>query len=341
MSDFEFNIPRRMIISKSPQPIIGITMGDPCGIGPEVIAKSLKERSIQRLARFKIIGDYRLYSRYDPPLFKECSFIDLRNVDLGKRPPRKASRLSGQASLEFLNEAVDLIKKKEITCLVTAPVSKEAIRLSGRSFSGHTEYLADAFGISQVEMMFVSPTLKAVIATRHLPLNQVSKNISLKKVYDTLLLTHQALQYYFKVKRPCLAVCGLNPHAGEGGNLGKEEITTIIPAIQKARRRRIIVEGPFAADTLFYPGIARRFDAIIAMYHDQGLIPLKTLYFKTLVNLTLGLPFVRTSPAHGTAFDIAGQNKADPSSMSEAIKLAAGLSRAQGRKWTPDGNIRG
>jgi len=174
--------------------------------------------------------------------------------------------------------------------------------------------------------MFVADKLKTVLATRHIPLSRVSKKITPALLTEVIHLAAVALQNYFKIKNPAIAVCGLNPHAGENGEMGKEEIQTIIPALQKIKRNGIDVRGPFSADTLFYPPISQKYDAIISMYHDQGLIAIKSLYFKNLVNLTIGLPFVRTSPAHGTAFDIAGKNKADPSSMQAAIKLALQLS---------------
>jgi 4-hydroxythreonine-4-phosphate dehydrogenase len=193
-------------------------------------------------------------------------------------------------------------------------------------FPGHTEYLARAFDAKRVGMMFVSNRLKTIIVTRHIPLRRVHLNVTTKNVFDTICLAEKALKQHFRIRRPKLAVCGLNPHAGEKGEIGDEEITQIIPAIRKAKQKNIIVTGPLPADTLFAPERSNKYDAIIAMYHDQGLIPIKTLYFSELVNLTVGLPFIRTSPAHGTAFDIAGKNKADPSSMAAAIKLAAELS---------------
>jgi 4-hydroxythreonine-4-phosphate dehydrogenase len=302
---------------------IGITLGDPAGIGPEVTAMALANPSLRKLGDFILIGDQAAYRKYNPSNYRNFSFADLPTIT----PCRagKPNQASAQSSLNALNTAIKLLKEQKITRLVTAPVCKESIHRIEPSFHGHTEFLANAFGIKTVGMMFVAGRIRTIIVTRHIPLNSVSKAITATNIFETIALTDHALKKTFKIQKPVIAVCGLNPHAGEGGSIGKEEITKIIPAIQKARRLKIIVQGPFPADTLFSPEITRRFDAIIAMYHDQGLIPVKTLCFTKLVNLTIGLPFIRTSPAHGTAFDIAGKGKADPSSMCEAIKMAAEL----------------
>ena len=253
------------------------------------------------------------------------SFLDIENafpkIKIGT-PTQDSARLS----LLFLDKAIELLKHNDISALVTAPVCKEAINGLGVSFRGHTEYLAEAFHIKRYDMMFVTPKLKTIIVTRHIPIDQVSKALSIKKILDTIELTDQVLRKDFRIKSPRIGVCGLNPHAGEGGLMGKEEATKIIPAIKKARQKGINVTGPLSGDTAFYARKAEGFDTIIAMYHDQGLIPVKTLAFNQAVNLTIGLPFIRTSPAHGTAFDIAGKNKADASSMREAIQLASVLS---------------
>lgn len=304
---------------------IGITLGDPSGIGPEVVARALTKPSIRRLGPFVLIGELAIYRKYAPSLRKDCAFFDLKSMPLSGWKPGKISRASGRSALNALNKSVELLKRKQIAALVTAPVSKEAIGMTRPSFHGHTEFLADAFGAKIVGMMFVADRLRTIIVTRHLPISQVPRAINSKNILQTIELTDQALRKMFKLKNPTIGVCGLNPHAGEGGTIGREEIVKVIPAIRKARRHRINVLGPFAADTLFAPVTTRGFDAIVAMYHDQGLIPVKTLCLHHLVNLTIGLPFIRTSPAHGTAFDIAGKNKADPSSMCAAIKLAAEL----------------
>lgn len=312
---------------------IGITLGDPSGIGPEVVAKALRKRSIRSLGHFKIIGDRRLIHQYNLSSFKNCLFVDLKNFNPGKSTHRP-NRHSGLAALQYIDRAIELLKNNEIQSLVTAPVSKEAVAMSGIKFQGHTEHLAQAFQTKSFGMMFVTDTLKTIVVTRHVPIDKVSRALKLKEILDTIRLTNQTLKIHFRISKPRIAVCGLNPHAGENGMLGREEIDKIIPAIKISRREGINALGPFAADTLFIPKSILRFDAVVAMYHDQGLIPIKTLHFNRVVNLTIGLPFVRTSPAHGTAFDIAGKNIADPSSMCEAIKLAAALSTKGGPSAT-------
>lgn len=300
-------------------------MGDPSGIGPEVVAKALSNPLIYQLARFKIIGNKEIYKQYAKKLSPYCSFIHAGDLALSRWKGGCVNPLSGADSLMYLEKAVQLLKNKEIDALVTAPVSKEAIARGNSSFVGHTEFLARSWDVKNVGMMFVSGALRVVLATRHIPLKEVSHTLNRHLIFETIQLTYAVLQELFKIKNPVIAVCGLNPHAGESGLLGKEEIKKIIPAIKKAQKRKWRVEGPFSADSLFVPSIVKRYDAVVAMYHDQGLIPVKTLFFSKLVNLTIGLPFIRTSPAHGTAFDIVGKNMADCSSMLEAIKLAAAL----------------
>lgn len=310
---------------KSKNKLIAITMGEPAGIGPEVIAKALSKAALRRLARFMIIGDWNVFRLYCPRLPGNVSFLDMKNFPAGKIRLGHPHPLTARASLQYIDKALELIAQKKMNALVTAPVSKKAVSSLNKKFPGHTEYIAHYFHIRRFAMMFVGPTLKTVVATRHIPLQQVPQAVTSQHLYETILLTECALKEYFKIKHPKIAVCGINPHAGEGGTIGKEEIRTLIPVIRKAQKNHLKVFGPFSADTIYYSANAKKYDVIIAMYHDQGLIPIKTLFFNRLVNLTIGLPFVRTSPAHGTAFDIAGQNKADPTSMAEAIKLAAEL----------------
>ena len=311
-------------MSKSARKTIGITLGDPAGIGPQVAAKALADPSIRKLARFLIIGDSVSFKRY----FSRHKDIHFLLIDSSKNSDFSAGKptpLSGQLSLQFLKVAIELLKHKKIEALVTAPLSKESVSRFEPGFHGHTEYLAGAFGVKKFDMMFVADKLKTVIATRHIPIKDVPGAITRQKVLDTITLVDESLRRQFKIVRPSIAVCGLNPHAGESGLIGREEIKTVIPAIKQAVAKGIRAFGPFAGDTMFIPERRKNFDAIISMYHDQGLIAMKTLYFREVVNLTIGLPFVRTSPAHGTGFDIAGKNKADASSMVQAIRLAAAL----------------
>ena len=306
---------------------IAITIGDPCGIGPEVTAKALARFLSKRNIRFTIIGDEFIFRRYQKKSASNITFVDCKSLLPNQWRSGKGSSKSAQASLLYLNTALKLIKTKEACALVTAPVSKEAICALGVHFQGHTEYIANYFKIKKFGMMFVADKLKTVVATRHIPLSSVSKKITPSLLAEIITLTAQSLENYFNIRNPKIAICGINPHAGEKGKMGTEEIKTIIPAITKIKKNGVRIHGPFSADTLFYPLITKKYDVIIAMYHDQGLIAIKSLYFKNLVNLTIGLPFVRTSPAHGTAFDIAGKNKADPSSMRAAIELALQLSQ--------------
>ena len=305
---------------------VGISLGDPCGIGPEIIAKSLSQLTPHQQRRFLLIGDSAVLGRYTKTaMIKEDQWIDLGAMPKKSLTPGKPNPASARAALAYLNQGIELIKSEKISALVTAPVCKEAIGKLGIPFQGHTEFLAESFQVKKFGMLFVTDRLKTMVLTRHIPLHQVSASIRSRDVWEAIMLLTDSLRKYFHQKNPRIAVCGLNPHAGEGGTIGTEELTRIIPAIERARNAGVSVTGPWPADTLFIPSRLNQFDAVLAMYHDQGLIPIKALYFSQVVNLTIGLPFVRTSPAHGTAFDIAGKNKADPSSMKSAMKLALQL----------------
>ncbi len=297
---------------KSNDKVVAITMGDPRGIGAEVIRKALAalRPGDRSRPRFMVIGNRKVLGR-----LPACVAV----VDV---PYKQAA----EGSLKYLQKAVAMIKEGAADALVTAPLSKEAVSLYHKGFVGHTEYLARAFGVKHFDMMFIAPRVRLTILTRHVPLRDVPKLISVPAVFGSIALMAKTLKERFKIASPKIAVLGLNPHAGEGGLLGGEEGRYIVPAIRKARRLGFNAVGPLPADTFFaFCKTGNPYDGIIAMYHDQGLAPLKGMYMKELVNLTVGLPFVRTSPAHGTAFDIAGKNKADPSSMLAAIKLACQL----------------
>ncbi len=313
-------------MSRSAAKVIGITLGDPAGIGPEVTAKALRRRKRSSKEKFVIIGDDLSFKKYFAGLKNQLEFLPVRietrqNYKLGC-----PNAQSAELSFRFLAKSVELLKNKSIHAVVTAPLSKEYVSASDSAFVGHTEYYAQMFGVQKFDMMFVTKQIKSVIVTRHVPIQKVFQLLTQKKVYESIALAHKSLKEQFGIRRPSIAVCGLNPHAGEGGKIGQEEVKSIIPAIKAAQKLGIKVQGPFAADTMFIPRRCKDFDVIISMFHDQGLIAMKTLYFDSVVNLTIGLPFVRTSPAHGTAYDIAGKNKADASSMFHAIDLAAQLS---------------
>ena len=239
----------------------------------------------------------------------------------------KVSAAAGKMAYQNLEKAVLLWRSGKIRALVTAPVSKEAIAAAGHPFKGHTEFLEEMTKTKQTVMFFSDERLKVALVTRHLPLRKVYKTMTASLIEATIRITAHSLKKYWKISRPKIGVCGLNPHAGEGGLFGDEEKKIILPAIRKAQKRNAEIEGPLAGDSIFYYAVQGRYDAVVAMYHDQGLAPFKLLAYDTGVNVTLGLPFIRTSPDHGTAFDIVGKNRASPNSMIEAILLAHRLSQ--------------
>ncbi|MEW6102673.1 MAG: 4-hydroxythreonine-4-phosphate dehydrogenase PdxA [bacterium] len=297
------------------KPSIGITIGDPSGIGPEVVLKALSTNITQK-ANFIVIGDKRVIST------DKAEILDLKNINPKTLVMGEPSAETGKASLDYIMEAFKLIKEKKIDAMVTGPICKSAIQKAGCKFMGHTDLLAHLTR-RNVGMMFVAGNLKIVLATIHIPLSKVCRMITEKMVYETIRLTHNSLVGYFRIKEPKICVLGFNPHSGEDKIMGKEE-GRIKEAIDKANNNGIRAFGPFPPDTAF---LKEGFDCFVAMYHDQGLIPLKLLAFDRAVNLTIGIPFIRTSPDHGCAFDIAGKNKANPSSMISAINLAIKLNR--------------
>ncbi len=327
-------------------PKIGITMGDPTGIGPEIIVKALSKRSLFLACRPMVIGDqgallraiHRLGRHTSVEVFGEppedgysprkifllpSSHLAASSLRFGK--PDKAC---GEAMVGYIEKAVQCVTSGKLDGVTTCPIHKEAIRQAGYSFSGHTELLAHLAKAPRVAMMFVGPKWKVVLVTTHLPLRQVAGWIKKERVFSMIRLTREGLRKYFGISRPKVAVLGLNPHAGEGGLLGREEREEILPAIEQARSQGIRAEGPFPADSFFGLATSSSFDAVVAMYHDQGLIPTKMAGFRSAVNLTLGLPFVRTSVGHGTAYDIAGKGLADPKNLINAILLASNLSKS-------------
>lgn len=319
-----------MPISRSNKPVVCLTMGDPSGIGPEVALKALASSKVSGLANFLLIGDGFVIKKAcrDMNLRLKAEVLDLSNVENRSFSYGKASAAAGRAALEYIDKSIDLFSGGEIDAVVTAPINKSSVRASGVSgFEGHTEYFAQKTGSSDFAMMFVGNRLKITLVTRHVALNEVTRNLSSDKIYRTIILTDRYLRKFFKMRNPRIGVCGINPHAGEAGAFGSEEGQLVVPAIKESRKYVKSIEGPIPADVIFYEALNGKFDAVISMYHDQGLIPFKMLYFKDGVNMTIGLPFVRTSPDHGTAFDIAGKGVADPSSMIEAIRLACKLAR--------------
>ncbi|MFH0763097.1 MAG: 4-hydroxythreonine-4-phosphate dehydrogenase PdxA [Candidatus Omnitrophota bacterium] len=303
---------------------IGITMGDPSGIGPAVIHKALKD--IRGLADFTVIGDRGVFGQMSDvrPQMSDVRFVDLSNVKRKGFSFGKIKAEYGRASIEYLDTALALIRDKAIDCLVTSPISKEALNLAGFKYSGHTEYFIEKCKAHKTVMMLLNHKLKFSLVTRHIALKGVAQAINREKLYDNVLVTYKGLQSLFRIRRPRLVVCGLNPHASDNGVIGKEELEIILPAVKKIKNSLgAAIDGPLSADAAIYKAAQGRYDCVIAMYHDQALIPLKLTGIQTGVNLTLGLGFIRTSPLHGTAFDIAGYfSKACPQSLIEAVRLA-------------------
>jgi len=321
------------------RPLLAVTMGDPAGIGAEVALKAL--RSLRREPFLALlIGDFRHLSacakrfKVRLPLVRLEGLERARRVagagvlDLGGAKAVKWGRVSascGAAAISYVEEGARLALEGKVDALVTAPIQKEAIHQAGCPFPGHTELLAHLSGSKVFAMMMVGGPFRIVLQSIHVSLKDSLKSVRRDLVRKRLDLTHRALVRWFGIPRPRIAVAGVNPHAGEGGAFGKEEIRVLLPEIRRASRKGWKVSGPHPPDTLFHRAAKGAYDAVLCMYHDQGLIPLKLVAFEEGVNLTLGLPFVRTSPDHGTAFDIAGKGRADASSMVAALRLAARL----------------
>lgn len=311
---------RRNHISKYSDLVVGITMGDPSGIGPEVISKAIGR--LERLAKIVVIGDKHVLSSVGyKPLKAET--IDLNNICRRDFRFGRIKSKYGRASIEYIDLAMKLIKSGRLDCLVTCPVSKEAVCMSGvKNFSGHTEYIAAALGIKNTVMMLLNDSMKFSLATRHIPLKKVSSKLNQGLLYSTALISYNSLKELFLIKDPKIVFCGLNPHASDNGLIGDEENKIIKPAVGRLKKIIRNISGPVPADTAIARMQEKIYDCVIASYHDQALIPLKLYGYSKGVNLTLGLPLVRTSPLHGTAFDIAGQNKACPGSLMEATRVA-------------------
>lgn len=356
------------------RPTIGITMGDPAGIGAEVIVKALHDPEIRKLGRFVVFGLNELMAyaadlaEVEPFWWRDqherfaavseavggyvhdAVVLDYDEYSILGLDVKAPSKAGGAASMQFVNDAIQAALKKRIDAIVTAPICKESWKLAGFDrWPGHTELLAERTKARRYAMMFAAPPgrtsngaaesagfkslvpnyrgLRVVLCTIHEPLFEIRHKFKIGTIYDPIDLAHRALIEWFGIAKPRIAVCGLNPHAGENGQFGDEEKRLIEPAITMARSQGMDVHGPFPADTIFIKAAQGSYDLVVAMYHDQGLIPIKLLDFAGSVNLTLGLPIIRTSPDHGTAFDIVGKNKADPSSMKAAIVMAAEIAR--------------
>lgn len=332
-----------MQMAKKPfLPLIGITMGDPAGVGPEIIAKALADPAVYQICRPLVLGDAGVMREAIPagmairPLHGPDAMeavagrIDL--LPLSELPP--SSRLPGKPTLEggrgmvgYILEAVELAQRGEIQAMVTAPINKALMHGAGFPYEGHTQLIAERTGTRDYVMMLAGERLRVTLVTIHCALRDVPGLLDTSAVHRTIAITHRALKRDFGIEEPRIAVAALNPHAGEEGLFGDEETRVIAPAVHMARAEGMKVAGPLPADTLFFYAASGRYDVVVCMYHDQGLIPLKLLHFADGVNVTLGLPIVRTSVDHGTAYDIAGKGRADPSSLKAALRMAASMAR--------------
>jgi len=334
-------------------PVLGITMGDPAGVGPEIIVRALAEPHVRGAARSVVIGDASTMQEaialirsplvlQPVPAVSECRWrdgeiecLDLKNVDLTTLPKAKVSAAAGRAAYEYIAAAVKLAQSKEIDGIVTAPINKEALHAAGMPHSGHTEILGALSGTRDFAMLLMGKELRVIHVTTHVALRRVPELVTRERVGRVIRLAHQSVSS-LGIQQPRIAVAGLNPHAGEEGLFGDEEKLAITPAIEDARRDGLRVFGPLPADTLFSRARGGEFDIVVAMYHDQGHVPVKTLGFnydeKTRtwtglsgVNVTVGLPFLRVSVDHGTAFDRAWKGIANHESMVEAIEVAVAM----------------
>ena len=321
-----------------PKPCIAITMGDPAGIGPEICLDLLNDSEISNLCSPIVFGDYSVLQSCAKKTnksfdFTEISESELRNtckkgvfdlelINLNELNPGIADGNTGRATYGYLTSAIDACLAKKVDAVVTCPANKEALQAGGVSQPGHTEIIAEHTSTEKFCMAFFSNEISCSLVTVHCGYSEVPALLSIDRIYDVISLTRQAHQKLLG-REPRLAICGLNPHGGENGLFGnQEEENIIIPAIKKARKEGMEILGPLPPDTAFTAHIRKSIDAYVCMYHDQGLIPVKALAFEEAVNVTLGLPIIRTSVDHGTALDIAWQGKADPSSLKSSVRLA-------------------
>jgi len=333
-------------------PVIGITMGDPAGIGPEIIIKALIDPLVYKRCRPAVLGDFDILastiSDLDPYLENHSplsikiisttssitasaprviNLIPVSTTGVNSVVPGQPTVEGGKAMVKYIITAVEMIQRRELSAMVTCPINKALMHTAGYSYEGHTQLIAHLTNASDYVMMLAGQTLRVALVTIHCAFKNIPAALNTETIYKTITITNQALHKDFGLNKPRLAVAALNPHAGEQGLFGSEEDQIIQPAINRARRDGCLVSDPLPADTVFFKAASTDFDAVIAMYHDQGLIPLKLLHFSDAVNVTLGLPIVRTSVDHGTAYDIAGTGQADPSSLVAAIRLAADIAK--------------
>lgn len=316
------------------KPTVALTIGDPAGIGPEVVVKALADADVGALARWVVVGDAWVVRRAEavtrlrmpPP--ETARIEDLGQLDASHSEMGVLSAACGRAALEYVRRATELCLESAADAMVTAPLNKEAVTMAGVRFSGHTEFIAELSCARESRMMLASDRLRVVHVSTHVPLRKACE-LEPVRIQRTIELGDDAMRL-LGFNNPRIAVCGLNPHAGEHGLFGNEDERIIAPVINAARQRGINCIGPAPSDTVFLRAARGEYDLVVAMYHDQGHIPMKLLDFEHTVNVSLGLPIIRTSVDHGTAFDIAGKNLADPGSMKAAMKMAASM--AAGKK---------
>lgn len=323
------------------KPRIGITLGDVNGIGPEVVIKALADSRLLNIITPVVYGSAKVISFYKKQFnIEELNYTQVRskgqfapksiNVincweDSLEINPGKASKVTGKAAFVALKQAVEELKEGVTDALVTAPIDKQSIHSEEFPFAGHTEYLTQFFGAPDSLMFMVSDTLRIGLVTEHVPLKDVASLVTKERIESKLQIMEQSLRKDFSISKPRIAVLGLNPHAGDGGLIGQEDEQVIKPVITEQKNKGKLVYGPFPADGFFAAGSHTKYDGILAMYHDQGLIAFKSIAFEEGVNFTAGLPFIRTSPDHGTAYGIAGKNQANENSLREAIYRAADI----------------
>ena len=328
------------------QPVLCVTMGDVAGIGPEIIVKALQDPEIRRAAKYIVFGMHEQMSLVADRLEVEPFWRRVQHEKIGRDNPSKvmladyddfsvppritgSSRIGGESSLQFCLDAIFAAKQGIIDGIVTGPISKTSWTMTKIKWPGHTELFAEKFKSPRKAMMIVSPPLKLALAVIHEGLFDVRHKFTIGRVFEPIDLLNTAVQEYFDIEQPRIGVAALNPHAGENGQFGDEEQRIISPAILLAQEQGILCEGPYSADTLFLRTVRGEFDAAVAMHYDQGMIPVKLLAPDDAVNITIGVPIIRTSPCHGTAFDIVGKNLADPSSMKASIKTAIHMVRSR------------
>lgn len=329
-------------------PLVAITMGDPAGIGPEIIAMVLQQTNINQKYRLLVVGDetamvraFEILGSADPlirgktiepevlhgpgPYFFVASSLQQDDIRFGQ-----PSATAAAATIDFIRQAVVAAQDGLVDAICTAPINKSVVKQAGFAFPGHTEFLQHLTGAQRTVMMLAGSSLRVSLVTIHCALAEVPELLNTDLVTETIIITYQALVDDFDISRPRLAVAGLNPHCGDGGLFGDEEKRIIGPAVSQCQKQGLEVSGPLPPDTVYYQARQGDYDGVVSMYHDQGLIPLKLLHFQDAVNVTLGLPIIRTSVDHGTAYDLAGTGRANPDSLLEALDLAARM--AQRRK---------